>query len=308
MSFRLFVYYCALVGGWAAFAGWALGRNLAPLGELAQAGVKGFCLGLTVALGIGFVDALWDVSIYRFVQVTMRVLSAVLVGSIGGLLGGVIGQLLFGLTEMSAFLVLGWAITGMLVGVSIGSFEAVTRLLANDNPRGAVRKVLNGVLGGTLGGALGGGITLALRGVWGGVFQGKPVDELWSPSATGFVALGLCIGLLIGVARVILKEAWIKVEQGRRAGRQQILSKSEITIGRAENCDIGLFGDRAIERVHARILLQNNRYVLVDAGSASGTFVNGAPVAGPTPLSSGDLIRVGGSVLRFGESQKRSPS
>ena len=26
MSFRLFIYYCALCGGWAAFFGWMLGR------------------------------------------------------------------------------------------------------------------------------------------------------------------------------------------------------------------------------------------------------------------------------------------
>ena len=30
MSFRLFIYYCALCGGWAAFFGWMLGHSLAP--------------------------------------------------------------------------------------------------------------------------------------------------------------------------------------------------------------------------------------------------------------------------------------
>ena len=59
----------------------------------------------------------------------------------------------------------------------------------------------------------------------------------------GFVALGMCIGLLIGLAQVILKEAWVRVEAGFRAGREMILSKPEVTIGRAESCDIGLFGD-----------------------------------------------------------------
>ena len=32
MSFRLFIYYCAICGGWAALVGWALGRILAPSG------------------------------------------------------------------------------------------------------------------------------------------------------------------------------------------------------------------------------------------------------------------------------------
>ena len=33
-----------------------------------------------------------------------------------------------------------------------------------------------------------------------------------SDLAIGLVILGLCIGLLIGLAQVILKEAWVKVE------------------------------------------------------------------------------------------------
>ena len=33
------------------------------------------------------------------------------------------------------------------------------------------------------------------------------------------------------------------------AGREIMLTKDETTIGRAESCDIGLFGDNAIERL-----------------------------------------------------------
>ena len=126
----------------------------------------------------------------------------------------------------------------------------------------------------------------------------------------GLVILGLCIGLLIGLAQVFLKEAWLKVESGFRAGREVMLSKDETTIGRAESCDIGLFGDNAVERTHARIQLKNNQYVLADAETPGGTFLNDKPVRKPTPLRNGDAIRVGNSVLRFGERQKtkgRSP-
>jgi len=84
-----------------------------------------------------------------------------------------------------------------------------------------------------------------------------------------------------------------------------LLSKDETTIGRAEGCDLGLFGDNAIERLHARILLKNNRYLLADADTPGGTFLNDARVSKPTPLKSGDVIRVGNSVIEFGERQKR---
>src|SRR6266446_1169957 len=95
MSFRLFIYYCALCGGWAAFIGWGLGRLLSPSGEVGSAGIKGAFLGLAVALGLSLVDALWNLSLRQFVQVAARVGTAVLVGFIGGLLGGMLGQTLF---------------------------------------------------------------------------------------------------------------------------------------------------------------------------------------------------------------------
>src|SRR5437588_153251 len=40
-------------------------------------------------------------------------------------------------------------------------------------------------------------------------------------------------------------------------------------------------------------------------GLCIGTFINGKRIAGPTPLASGDQIRLGSSVLRFGERQER---
>ena len=123
--------------------------------------------------------------------------------------------------------------------------------------------------------------------------------------AIGLVILGLCIGLLIGLAQVFLKEAWLKVAQGFRAGRELMLAKDETTIGRAESCDLGLFGDNTIERLHARILLKNNRYLLADAETPGGTFLNEERVSKPTPLKSGDKIGVGNSVIEFGERQKR---
>jgi hypothetical protein len=139
------------------------------------------------------------------------------------------------------------------------------------------------------------------------VFGPRPEDRpLLTSSAVGYVTVGACIGLFIGLAQYILKEAWLRVEAGFRPGREMILAKAEFTIGRAESCDLGLFGDASIERTHARIIRRGTRYVLADAGSLGGTFLNDQPVLQPTPLRSGDAIRVGKSVLRFGERAKRT--
>jgi pSer/pThr/pTyr-binding forkhead associated (FHA) protein len=115
----------------------------------------------------------------------------------------------------------------------------------------------------------------------------------------------MCIGLFIGLAQVILKEAWVRVEKGFRPGRELILTRPETTIGRAEGCDIGLFGDPEVEKTHLRIVRRGGEYLAVDAGTPGGTFVNGRRIQEATALRSGDLIQVGKAVLRFGERQQR---
>jgi hypothetical protein len=312
MSFRLFVYYSAVCAAWAAFAGWALGRLLAPSDQAAEATygraiTQGVLLGLLVAFAAGLVDALWNRSGSQSVGVLVKVFVAVAVGCLGGLVGAGVGQFLVnsvskagGAGEALApvFVVLGWTLTGLAVGASVGVYDILAAVGRRQDLRGAVAKLRNGALGGVLGGLVGGVLYTLLP-----LFaRGK---DLLTPSAVGFVALGLSIGLLIGLAQVILKEAWVRVESGFRAGRELILSKAETVIGRAESCDVGLFGDNRVERAHARIRVENNRYVLADAGTPAGTFLNGERVTQPTPLKNGDAIQVGNSVLRFGERQKR---
>jgi len=304
MSFRLFVYYCALSGGGAAFVGWMLGRMATGGHPVGEAGIKGLFLGLFVALALSLLDAVMSLSQSRR-EAQLGILSAVVVGAFGGLMAAMVGQVLYGALNHWAFLVLGWTLTGLLIGASIGVFAFLARLTRQGDVRPAWGKVRKGMIGGTVGGALGGGVFLLLKGLFDGVFHDKQGVSLWSPSATGFVALGACIGLAIGLAQVILKEAWLKVESGFRAGRQVILSKSEVSIGRAESCDIGLFGDPAVERLHARIVQQGGRYVLADAGTSGGTFLNGDRITEPTPLRQGDRIQIGKAVLSFGERRKQ---
>jgi hypothetical protein len=305
MSFRLFIYYCALCGGGGAYIGWALGRALTDSSDTLAQGVKGLFLGLLVALCLSLVDALANLSVRRPMDIAGRVLTAVMVGVLGGLLGGLIGQ---GLYEAFAGvgLVIGWTLTGLLIGLSVGVFDLLHGVFQGANSRGALRKVRNGVLGGTAGGLLGGCLDLFLHSTWAELFSGKPGNQLWSPSAWGFVALGACIGLLIGLVQVILKEAWLRVEAGFRPGRELILTKPETTLGRAEACDIGLFGDPAVERLHASIRRVGDIFVLSDAGTAAGTFVNEERLLTPRELHSGDLIRMGRSVVCFRERRKKT--
>ena len=304
MSFRWFVYWCALCGGCAAYTGWVLGRISPVQQHVLRAAVQGMFLGLVLAIGLTLVDSLWHLSRRDDLAVVWRILVGGLVGGVGGFVGGLIGQVLYSATQLSLVLLVGWAITGLLIGIAPGAYDLLVRLARDEDVAGAGRKVRNGLLGGLLGGVLGGVFFQGLMAGWRALL-GARSDDYWSPSAFGFVVLGLCIGLLIGMAQVILKEAWVRVEEGFRAGRELILSRAETTIGRGEACDVGLFGDAEIDKLHARIVLQKGRYLLEDADSHTGTYLNGERVVGPTPLQAGDLIELGRCVLRFGERRKR---
>jgi hypothetical protein len=312
MSFRLFIYYSAMCGGLTAFVSWMFGRLAGTQDAVGAAGIKGMWLGMLVALALGLVDALWNFGRSQMFRVLPRVLAGVAVGTIGGLVGGVVGQLIYDLSGWTGYSalrllgwVLGWTLTGLLVGLSVGVFDVLSRFVYGEDVGPVRRKLTNGLLGGTLGGALGGVLSFYIGILWVSVL-GKPEGaDLWSPSALGFVTLGICIGLMIGLTQVILREGWIKVERGFRAGREMLLARPELTIGRAESCDLGLFGDPTVEKLHARILRQGDRYLVADNETPAGTYVNDERISYPRPLRSGDRIRVGKHVLLFGERSKR---
>jgi hypothetical protein len=297
MSFRLFIYYCALCGGWAAFLTWVVvwAAGALRLGSpFLVTGAIAAVLGLSIAGAVGALDAkLNAVGFQRF----FRVCVCLVVGLVGGVFAGLIGETLH---QVNGFLLfIGWILVGVAIGASIGVFDVLRAMALREEIRPALRKTLNGVYGGFLGGFLGGLLfELSELAV---VQRSLPFSRL----TVGLVILGLCIGLLIGLAQVVLKEAWLKVESGFRAGREVMLSKAETTIGRAEGNDLGLFGDKEVEKLHARILLKDSRYLIADAGTPGGTYLNDKRVNKPMPLRSGDAIRLGNCVLRFGERQKR---
>jgi hypothetical protein len=305
MSFQWFIYFSALCGAWAAFVGWALSRAVSFDSVILEAGVMGLILGMLLALALGLVDAVWNLPSGQNVQRALRVGVCLLVGCLGGLIGGLVGQSLASLTDSPILRggldVFGWTITGTLIGLSIGVFEFISALAQKRDTSGPRGKLLKGLIGGAVGGLAGGLLRLVAGLV---LFQGQ-TGSFWSPSAIGFVALGLCIGLMVGLSQVLFREAWIRVQAGFRPGRELLLTKEETVIGRAEGSDVPLFGDNGVKRQHARIVRRGDRFVLEHLGGAA-TFVNNTPIAAPTPLKSGDLIRVGRSVLSFGERQKRS--
>ena len=56
-----------------------------------------------------------------------------------------------------------------------------------------------------------------------------------------------------------------------------LMRQDVITLGRSDSCAV-VIAHPIVSRLHARIELQHDRYLLFDAGSANGTFVNGVRI------------------------------
>jgi two-component system cell cycle response regulator len=85
---------------------------------------------------------------------------------------------------------------------------------------------------------------------------------------------------------------------GFEAGRVCGLEGAEVTFGRAATCTHA-FDEASLSRVHARLVRKDRAYVVEDAGSRNGIFVNDAKVASAR-LNDGDRVRLGSAVtLRF---------
>jgi hypothetical protein len=79
------------------------------------------------------------------------------------------------------------------------------------------------------------------------------------------------------------------------------LGDLEVRVGRSPaQSQIAFRDDITVSRFHAVLRLEGNHYRVYDAGSTSGTFVNGRPVPEyGLQLSDGDEIQLGAVVLRY---------
>ena len=75
------------------------------------------------------------------------------------------------------------------------------------------------------------------------------------------------------------------------------LHKKVTTMGRQLENDI-VFHEDFLSRFHAEILYENDKYVLYDKNSTSGTFVNGRRID-RCVLNSGDLISLANIYIMF---------
>jgi two-component system, cell cycle response regulator len=85
---------------------------------------------------------------------------------------------------------------------------------------------------------------------------------------------------------------------GPRLGRRVVLGGEALRIGRDEDNELAVDLD-TVSRHHARVYVEGEHVLVEDLGSTNGTWVNDRELAGPTPLRSGDRLKVGGALFKF---------
>ena len=88
------------------------------------------------------------------------------------------------------------------------------------------------------------------------------------------------------------------LREGQGVGTRWVIERSDMIIGREEDCDIVL-PSRQVSRNHARIRRSGGRHILEDLGSKNGTFVNGRELTEPYTLQDGDEIQIALSFKLF---------
>src|SRR5215510_971587 len=82
--------------------------------------------------------------------------------------------------------------------------------------------------------------------------------------------------------------------------RRMDFDKPEVTIGRVQGNDIVLPKGNVSKR-HARIVLKDGKFIIVDLKSTNGTYVNGRKITSPLVIKDTDKIYIGDFIITVEE-------
>ncbi len=170
-----------------------------------------------------------------------------------------------------------WALVGAAAGVVLG--------LADRSQSKAIRGAVGGAVGGFIGGLV--------FGVLSNGFSSGFLELLGR--LIGFGVLGFAIGLMLQIVQQALKTAWLSgITTGPYEGKQYILGKPVVTVGRSDGNDIGLYREKTLALKAGAFKFEQGRWNY----AGEPVLINGSSTAQGS-LSSGDTIRFGNTEFLF---------
>src|SRR3954451_10532247 len=92
----------------------------------------------------------------------------------------------------------------------------------------------------------------------------------------------------------------IHIQEKGGEQRRMVFNKPEVTIGRVQGNDIVLPKGNVSKR-HARIVLKDGKFIIVDLKSTNGTYVNGRKITSPLVVKDSDKIYIGDFIVGVDE-------
>jgi pSer/pThr/pTyr-binding forkhead associated (FHA) protein len=103
-----------------------------------------------------------------------------------------------------------------------------------------------------------------------------------------------------------VSEGWLQVIHGVDRGLKIQFTQAGLSIGRGSN-NVFVINDPGSSTNHAQLVNKDGSLLLLDLGSANGTYVNEQRVTTPIPLSYGDIIRINHTRIQVLDPQFQAP-
>jgi Ca-activated chloride channel family protein len=240
-------------------------------------GLVALCLGAALLVA----ENVWGLRGRWWRDVSWVAPAAGVLGAFGALLGQGIYSLM---TDAPASRAIGWALLGLAAGSMLG--------LADRSRAKAIRGAIGGGIGGYLGGFV---FDFLSRGL---IFGASDTGVL--PRLLGAAVLGFAIGLMVQLVQQAFKSAWLTgLTTGPYEGKQYVLSKAAVSVGRSDGNDIGLYRERDLAIKAGTFAFANGSW----SYQGEPVLVNGSSVSSVV-LTSGDTIRFGKTEFLFEERGK----
>ncbi|MYD90909.1 MAG: VWA domain-containing protein [Caldilineaceae bacterium SB0662_bin_9] len=217
-------------------------------------------------------------------------------GGVAGYVGGLVGEYVLRLGIVT------WGLVGLSCGAALGltdlagdQFTGLRSLLRI--PPKSRRGAIFGLIGGLVGGIV---FALFFRNVSLDSTGGE-LQALFS-RLVGFAILGLAIGLAIKVGQELLKNTWLLgLSKGFYEGKQYILAKASVSVGRSGNNDINLNQETDIgDHVgHFELVQDTWHFVPASREAVGAVTVDRQAVADRVHLADGSSIRFGNTEFVF---------
>jgi hypothetical protein len=288
------ILFFGLTGVFAGLLAWPLAEGIIFLqvffpNLLIYIIVTGVIIGLAMGGVFGSSEGILSMS---GPKIRTGILMGIAIGVVAGIAGFLCGQaalgflgtmfynsnLSFDYLGLPVSRAIGWAIFGACIGLAEGVRSK------------SINKIRNGAIGGFLGGLIGGFAFEYLR-----ILMPENIFSMLA----GLVLLGLCIGIFYGFIELNFSKASLYLLNGELRGREYPLTQGFTTVGSSPLTVVGVPGYDNVNDVHAEIKKKKKDFILADAGTKGGTFVNDEKVKDGKKLDDGDVIRVGGAQFLF---------